>query len=394
MACPSRLHRLEYFRSDFAEHHREKPQHDSRELGRRKHARVRQDVRNRSHGRPDSAPVNARSAFVLASLAHGRHKELLADNLGILAIILQACLWRWPVKPIAVLARFRRILKKTRMTTTYETGPLYHYAETEPDIYNGDFVETAAAQDEGYLPVDVEYERPNRRPIPQQPAPPRRLSIVETPSAAPTLPPPRTTEVSSENPPRSNRIAYLGLLGLVGLAGLGGAALGGSSTANSLSATGPAGCIIGSIMWSASSSVAAPGYVVADGSAVSADVHPEYAVAVGNLTPNLIGRYARGGLDVGTLMDASVDAGSLSVRIFDPGHSHVDSSAFSVLRDGQYSLAHLYSFKTSGMNLRDSGPGIVASETGITAEIDGGSETRPASVVLVPYVCIGIPKIE
>jgi hypothetical protein len=147
-------------------------------------------------------------------------------------------------------------------------------------------------------------------------------------------------------------------------------------------------------MWSAAPSVAVSGYVVADGSAVSAETHPEYAVAVGNVTPNLIGRYARGGLNAGATMDASVDAGSLSVRIFDPGHSHVDSSAFSVLRDGQYSLAHLYSFKTSGMNLRDSGPGIVASETGITAEIDGGSETRPASVVLVPYVCIGIPKIE
>jgi hypothetical protein len=143
------------------------------------------------------------------------------------------------------------------------------------------------------------------------------------------------------------------------------------------------------VQWSASSTPLAD-HVVADGSEVDAELYPEFAAAVGKASPNLIGRYARGGLDPGAMLDASVDAGSLSIRLFDPGHSHIDQTGYSVRNNGEYSLAHLYSFTTSGINLKESGPPIVASETGITAEIDGGSETRPASVILVPYVCVGM----
>lgn len=285
------------------------------------------------------------------------------------------------------------------METSYDPGPLYHYAESEPDLSSSDFVEPAKA-DDGYLPVDVEYERPKKTSLVLQPAPPRRLSLSSNPdpapypSVAPTLPPPRSAE-KLEPPAETVRrtwITHIGLLGLVGLAGLGGAAIGGSSSSGSpLASRGGSECIVGTIAWSAST-LSIPGYAVADGSAVDVDKYPDFVQAVGETTPDLIGRYARGGLDAGATMDASVDAQSLSVRIDDPGHSHVESTAYSVVRDGQYSLAHLYSFTTSGINLKDSGPGIVAARTGISASIEGGTETRPASVVLIPHVCIGAPK--
>lgn len=283
---------------------------------------------------------------------------------------------------------------------SYDTsgGPLYHYAEGE--IYTGDFEEEQrapppASTDDGYLPMDVEYEHPKRQTI-MEPLPPRRLSIASSyPSTAgevpPTLPRPRSELKDDASEPRRPWLSWIGLFGLVGLAGLGGVAVGGSSSSGGplTTTSGTAKCVVGTVQWSASSAPIAD-HVVADGSEVDAELYPEFAAAVGKATPNLIGRYARGGLDPGATLDASVDAGSLSIRIFDPGHSHVDQTAYSVKNDGDYSLAHLYSFTTSGINLKESGPAIVASETGITADIDGGSETRPASVILVPYVCVGM----
>lgn len=45
----------------------------------------------------------------------------------------------------------------------------------------------------------------------------------------------------------------------------------------------------------------------------------------------------------GIVLDASVDASSLSVIVQDPGHAHIDSAGSTVLRDGKYSLGHIYS---------------------------------------------------
>lgn len=45
----------------------------------------------------------------------------------------------------------------------------------------------------------------------------------------------------------------------------------------------------------------------------------------------------------GTVLDASVDASSLSITVEDPGHAHIDSAGSTVLRDGKYSLGHIYS---------------------------------------------------
>tara|TARA_B110000858_G_scaffold15746_1_gene15886 strand:+ start:1295 stop:2185 length:891 start_codon:yes stop_codon:yes gene_type:complete len=282
-----------------------------------------------------------------------------------------------------------------------EPQPLYHYAEGEPDLYSGDFgAETVA--DEGYLPVDVEYERPNRATIVERPAPPRRLSLTAVPSgaansypppppSAPTLPPPRLFPkvAQPDVAVRAGWRSYLGLVGLVGLAGLGGAAMGGtSSSSGALSSVGGGACIVGTVQWSAAAGSLA-GHVIADGSAVDAARYPDLAASVGETVPDLMGRYARGGLEPGAVLDASVDADSLSIRVFDPGHSHIDETGFSVRRDGQYSLAHLYTFTTSGLNLKDAGPAITAAETGITATVEGGAETRPASVVLVPHICAG-----
>lgn len=281
-------------------------------------------------------------------------------------------------------------------------GPLYHYAESEPDLVPTDFGEPVRV-DEGYLPVDVEYEQPEKVTIytaPAVPAPPRRLSIFDPTSSiadsAPDPPPPRIypkiSVLKDEDPgPTRRYFNFVGLFGLVGLAGLAGASLGGAgSSGSSLSSQGTTDCIVGTVQWSASS-LSIPGHTIADGSSVDPDLYPEFVDAVGGATPNLIGRYARGDTVPGATMEASVDASSLSVHISDPGHSHVDSTSYSVLRDGQYSLAHLYSFTTSGMNLKDAGPAIVASRTGISAHLDGGSETRPASITLVPHICIG-PK--
>lgn len=282
---------------------------------------------------------------------------------------------------------------------TYDSGPLYHYAESEPDLNTSDFMESST-QDDGYLPVDVEYEQPERRQhVSETPFPPRRVSVVsnsypsiERPSDAPTLPPPRVPS-KEENISVVGRLSrYVGLLGLIGLAGLGGAAIGKtSSSAAPMASSGSAPCVVGTVQWSAASGEL-PGHLVADGSSIDAGMYPELVDAIGPTLPDLIDRYARGGLQPGTTMDASVDASSLSVRVFDPGHSHVDSVAHSVKTDGSYSLAHLYSFTSSGMNLKEAGPAIVGAETGITAQIDGGSETRPASVVLVPHICFGAVK--
>jgi len=49
-------------------------------------------------------------------------------------------------------------------------------------------------------------------------------------------------------------------------------------------------------------------------------------------------------------------------------------------------------FNTDGLNLKDAGPPVVPAQTGITATVTGGTETRPASVVLVPLVCVGVEK--
>ena len=193
----------------------------------------------------------------------------------------------------------------------------------------------------------------------------------------------------AEAEPRTrNRVSYIGLVGLVGLAGLAGASMGsGSSSSGSLASSG-ATCFVGTVQWSAAPG-SIPGHVVADGAAVDETRYPELAKVVGDTLPNLMDRYARGGEVPGAVMDASVDVSSISVRLDDPGHTHIDSTGTTMLRDGKYSLAHLYTFTTAGVNLRDPGPPVVAAQTGISATLEGGTETRPASVVLVPHICVG-----
>lgn len=289
----------------------------------------------------------------------------------------------------------------------FEEGPLYHYAENEAEVAVSDFVDPEG--EAGYLPVDVEYETPKPRTIREAsgPAPPRRLSIASSydavtdypPVRAPTLPPPRLfpkqkdiEPVEAPTVPR-NRLSYLGLVGLVGLAGLGGASMGGSSSSSSGAlASSASGCVVGTVQWSAIAG-SIPGHLVADGSAIDAARYPDVSEAIGGSLPDLMGRYARGGAVPGGVMEASVDASSLSVRIDDPGHSHVDSTGTTMLRDGKYSLAHLYTFTTAGINLRDPGPPVVTAQAGISAALEGGTETRPASVVLVPHICVG-PAVD
>lgn len=293
----------------------------------------------------------------------------------------------------------------------FEEGPLYHYAENEAEVAVSDFVDPA--EEAGYLPVDVEYETPTPKTIREAsgPAPPRRLSIASSydavadypPVQAPTLPPPRLFPKQKDIEPAEaptasrSRLSYLGLVGLVGLAGLGGASMGGSSSSSSGAlASSASGCVLGTVQWSAIAG-SIPGHLVADGSAIDAALYPDISEAIGGFPiaflPDLMGRYARGGTVPGEAMEASVDASSISVRIDDPGHSHVDSTGFAVKRDGQYSLAHLYTFTTSGLNLKDAGPAITNAETGISAVLEGGTETRPASVVLVPHICVG-PAVD
>lgn len=226
--------------------------------------------------------------------------------------------------------------------------PTYHYAESTSDGY----IDPAEYEQPKTPQTFHQHSPPEDRSIPsvmplaqdEYPQPPRRFSAVPASMAKmyepPPPEPPKPPSIESMPNRRSGRnplIGAVGLLGLVGLLGVMPSSESGPSTAASTGST----CLVGTVIWSASSSVPA-GYRVADGSAVAQAEHPALFAAVGPSVPDLVGRYPRGGLEPGGVLAASVDAASLSVAIDDPGHAHIDAAGSTVLRDGRYALAHLY----------------------------------------------------
>lgn len=268
------------------------------------------------------------------------------------------------------------------MDSTYDPEVLYHYAADEPpDLTDPGYLatgETILEQEKYEQPLEpVAFSRPIYTTAPRKPEPPRRNSYPSVPLPLP--------------PSKTNRIGLFGLLGLIGLVGLSytNSDSPGSSSSASVTST---GCVIGTVSWSVASSPPSEAYLVADGSAFDTVKYADLATLLGKGTlPNLINRYARGavGNDVGVYVPAGIDVSGVAIDISDPGHVHTSGApAYGVQRDGQYTLAHLYSFDTDGMNLKDAGPILTKSETGITAQLIGGdTETRPESVGLLPLVC-------
>ena len=229
---------------------------------------------------------------------------------------------------------------------TVDGQPMYHYAESDADGYidpseyeqplsREAFHEHRAPEDRSIPMVAASPETPERYP-----APPRRFSAVPESWNPRPDPPPKPPPIESMPRRRSGRSPLVGAVGLLGLVGLIGMVPSDDSGPGTSASTG-ASCLVGSIAWSAAQTVPA-GYRIADGSEIVEEDHPALFAAVGSAVPDLVGRYARGGLEPGAVLAASVDVGSFSVAIDDPGHSHVDAAGSTVLRDGKYALAHLY----------------------------------------------------
>lgn len=218
--------------------------------------------------------------------------------------------------------------------------PMYHYAESDADGY------IDPSEYEQPLPREAFTETVKKKSdlAPQSaivetsyPKPPRRDSFPGFKSVeSPPLPPAIDT-IPSRRGTRTSTIGLVGLLGLVGLVGTIPSSGPGGGPTVSASSGGAASCLVGTVVWSAARTVP-PGYAVADGSPADARLVDTF----GEHLPNLIGRYARGGVEPGSVLEASVDATSLGVSIDDPGHAHIDSTGSTVLRDGKYALAHLY----------------------------------------------------
>lgn len=268
------------------------------------------------------------------------------------------------------------------MDPAYDTEAFYHYADEPPNLTDPGYLatgESVVEQEKYEQPLEpVEFRRPVYATTPRKPDPPRRNSYPVIPSV-PSV------------PSKTNRIGLFGLLGLLGLVGLSYTNSGSPGSASSQS-VGAAGCIVGTVIWSLASSPPSEAYLVADGSAFDTAKYADLATLLGAANvPNLVSRYARGavGNEVGVHVPAGVDVSGVGISISDPGHVHTSGApTYGVQRDGQFTLAHLYSFDTDGMNLKDSGPILTKSETGITAQLIGGdSETRPESIGLLPLVC-------
>lgn len=260
------------------------------------------------------------------------------------------------------------------------TDVLYHYAAEEG---------VSTTEDEpGYIST-IEYEEPLE---------PSKLQYATTtrPLPNPTVPeryPPIHSQKNIDPPPRS-RPSKLGLLGLLGLAGLFAFVRPPTETQTLVTSksTSVSGCRVGEIVWSIGPVF--EGFMIANGSAFDPTVYPDLGTILpdGRL-PLLINRYPRGTIaaDANKFFEAELDTSSVNIKITDPGHMHTEAGAtYGVLRDGSYTLAHLYSFDTDGMNLKESGPIITKGFTNIEAELENkGTETRPASLGLVPLICSG-----
>ena len=154
----------------------------------------------------------------------------------------------------------------------------------------------------------------------------------------------------------------------------------------------------GTVIWSARSS-APPGYLKANGAAVSRGTYSALFAAIGTTygagdgsttfnVPDLRGEFVRG-WDDGRGLDSGRGLGSVqgqsyqshdhpvSTSVSDPGHSHSISAAFAFGRGGP------------DVNVLDGGNsrGTSASQTGISVSTSigasGGSETRPRNVSLL-----------
>lgn len=282
----------------------------------------------------------------------------------------------------------------------------YHYADSGPEEDEPGYISTGTLEI-----VQQSYEQPLPRQTFEEsevPQPPRRPSSVSYPttpheaSSYSTTPrqassystTPSYATVKPKPPPieliPSRRHRHYGVIGLIGLVGLVGLAKK-PAPSNTTQASVAGGCLPGSVVYFAGSTLPS-GYLLADGSSFNPTEYPVLASALGSsVLPNLIDRYPRGSAsDVGTLMDSEIDVSNLMIEIDDSGHSHIDGAGYSVQRDGQYTLAHLYSFDTDGMNLKDSASIVRPSTCGISARlVGGGTETRPSSTKLLPIVCIG-----
>ena len=271
---------------------------------------------------------------------------------------------------------------------------LYHFAADDyidpndventavPESYEIPLDQTALASDPRpieRIPTQRQVQSPN---VPRRPSIENKYSTIQRP--LPAIPAPVSWRA---------RWGIIGLLGLIGLVGLVPSSQKSSPDVGASNAG--SACVPGMVSWYAGT-VVPDGYIEAKGQSLERKRYPDLAAATGATSllleiPDLRNKYIRGGSPdaVNTQLDASIDASSISASVQDPGHSHIDSGGFSMLRDGEYSLAHLYTFTADGINLKDAGPAITPAQSNIEVTIEGGSETRPNSVVLVPLVCVG-----
>lgn len=155
-----------------------------------------------------------------------------------------------------------------------------------------------------------------------------------------------------------------------------------------------------------------PAWLVCDGTVYNATAWPELAAAVGRgetttfAVPDMVGRglFPRAGSpeEVGKTENASISTADLAVNIVDPGHHHPTAwignygteggniAMFSPTRDldSRYSFAILTEF-VSGRSYTIAETSY--DKTNVTAEVVAGTETRPASIKLLPAVFAGRP---
>ena len=163
------------------------------------------------------------------------------------------------------------------------------------------------------------------------------------------------------------------------------------------------------------------GWLVCDGAVYNASAWPDLAAALGrgpdvdpaNRTtfsvPDIItdGLFVRGGgpADIGTTEASSVAADDIRVRIRDPGHTHptmfegnYGTKGPHHIRRNQFDdypgMLELHGFaqahdRNSNNKVYVAEPTLF--ETGVSAEVEAGNETRPPSIRLLPAVYAGRP---
>lgn len=164
-------------------------------------------------------------------------------------------------------------------------------------------------------------------------------------------------------------------------------------------------------------------WLVCDGAVYNVSAWPELAAALGRgpdadpgwpnrttfAVPDIItdGLYLRGGgpADIGTTEASSVAADDIRVRIRDPGHTHptmfegnYGTKGPHYIRRNQFDeypgMSELHGFsqsqdRSSNSKVFVADPTLF--ETGVSAEVEAGNETRPPSIRLLPAVYGGRP---